>query len=224
MIDYGERKTNRVLYNKRIFMELLDSIIFNVGNIFASINLSEVVSPILSFFGVVVAAFILRATNKTLREQNRPFISCSIEPIKEVDHLFLIIRNTGNRTANNVVITTNSKLKSVFSKLRDFPIALSDSGELKLSGVAPNQIIQSFFDIGYFRWVESKDKVEDIFELTIRYNYKKREFVEKTTIDFSYLKYPLESSKVDDIKPNIKKIADSLVSINKKIKAKYKNH
>lgn len=203
---------------ERGIMDFIRPAIINVSLFFESINWNELFSPILSLLGIIISACVLLATVKALREQNRPFISCSIEPIKEIDHLYLIIRNTGNRTANNVGITTNPKLVSEFSKLRDFPIGLSDRGELKLSGVAPNQIIQSFFDIGYFRWVESKDKVVDIFELTIRYNYKKREFIEQTTIDFSYLKYPLESSKSDDIKPNIKKIADSLVNISKKIK------
>ena len=174
--------------------------------------------PILSFLGLCISYIILKSTIKAINEQNRPFISFSIESVKKIGNLFIIIRNTGNRTAYNLKISTSPKLISVCSQNRKIPLIMSSDGEINLSGVAPNQVIQSFFDSGLYRYKENTEESVDLVEIVISYTYKKREFIEKTTIDFSYLKNASSISSPEDIDKNIKKIADNLEKIERKLK------
>ncbi len=141
--------------------------------------------------------------------------------------MYIVIRNTGNRTANNVRITTKPILTSIFSQKRDAPLILSKDGEIVLSGISPNQTIKSFFDSCLWRYGERKDKVNDEIVASISYEYRRRKFAENTTINLSYLKNISTIVSVDDIDTNIMKIADSIEFIDKNIKSfcdAYKEH
>ena len=177
-------------------------------------------NSILSFIGIVISYVLLKSTIKAINEQNRPFISLSIEPIKKPSNLFVVIRNTGNRTAENVEITSEPKLESFCSEKKQFPLIIDINGKINISGIAPNQEIISFFDHALYRYakdISSNDKIL----LQLEYSYKNKKYKEKTVIDFSYIKSvaPIVNSP-EDIDKNIKKIADSIISIDKSIKSK----
>lgn len=208
-------------------MDFFKIFTLNFGLLIESLPLTELINPLLSFIGVCISAILLKATIDSLNEQNWPFISFSIEPIKKVDSLYIVIRNTGNRTANNVRITTKPILTSIFSQKRDAPLILSKDGEIVLSGISPNQTIKSFFDSCLWRYGERKDKVNDEIVASISYEYRRRKFAENTTINLSYLKNISTIVSVDDIDTNIMKIADSIEFIDKNIKSfcdAYKEH
>ncbi len=195
-------------------------ILYWIGSLLRYLVDNDLISPIISFAGIIVSALVLKATIKALNEQNRPFISFSIEPVKKIGNLHIIIRNTGNRTAENVKIETEPKLISYCDRARKISSIISKDGKMLLSGIAPNQTIKSFFDSALYRYRNNKEEPQDKLSLTISYNYNKREFVDKIIIDFSYLKNASQINSPEDIEPNIKKIADSLVDINKKFRKK----
>ncbi|MDD3049619.1 MAG: hypothetical protein PHR06_00570 [Candidatus Cloacimonetes bacterium] len=199
-------------------MDLFGLIAINIRLFWDSIQLIELLNPVLSFIGVCISAIVLKATINSINEQNRPFISFSIEPSKKVKNFFIVIRNTGNRTANNVIIKTTPKLVSICSEKRNTPSIISDKGEISLSGVSPNQIIKTFFDSGLYRYKENPNEISDKFEISISYKFKKRKFVESVILDLTYLRHVCSLNTPEDIDTNIKKIADNIESINKKIK------
>lgn len=163
---------------------------------------------------------ILKSTIKAINEQNRPFISFSIEPIKKPTNLFFVIRNTGNRTAESVEITSTPKLESLCSKEKQIPLIMDKDGKINISCVAPNQEIKSFFDHGLYRY-KKEVSTDDKIVLTIKYNYKKKLYDEKMEFDFSYIKSL--APKIDspeDIEKNIMQIANSIKSIDESVKSK----
>ncbi len=167
-------------------------------------------NSILSFIGIIISYVLLKSTIKAINEQNRPYISFSIEPIKKPSNLFFVIRNTGNRTAESVEITSVPKIESLCSKERQIPLIINKDGKINISCVAPNQEIKSFFDHGLYRYkkdVSTNDKVT----ITIKYNYKKKLYYEKKEFDFTYIKSL--TPKIDspeDIEKNIMQIASSI--------------
>ena len=177
-------------------------------------------NSILSFIGIVISYVLLKSTIKAINEQNRPFISLSIEPIKKPSNLFVIIRNTGNRTAENVEITSEPKLESFCSKNKQIPLIIDSNGKINISGISPNQEIISFFDHALYRYakdISSNDKIT----LQIEYSYNNKKYKDNTVIDFSYIKSVAPKiNSPEDIDINIKKIADSIISIDKSIKSK----
>ena len=178
---------------------------------------------ILSFLGLCISYIILKSTIKSINEQNRPFVSFSIEPVKNPGNLFVFIRNTGNRTAYDIEIKTEPKLISECSIVKKTPLIISKNGEIQLSGLAPSQTIQSFFDKGLYRYKSDNDKLKDKLEVEIKYSYKKKNFEEKTNIDFSYLRNQSSINTPEDIDTNIKRIADNLTSIDSKLNKVVKN-
>ena len=178
------------------------------------------IESILSFLGIVISYILLKSTIKAINEQNRPFISFSIEPQKNSRSMNFVIRNTGNRTANNVEIVTKPALSSVFAYKKNFALILSKDGKMKLSGITPNQEIKSFFDSTLWRYKENDEDTIDKVQAEIRYKYRDKEFTDSIVIDFSYLRNLGSTKTPEDIEDNIKKIADSIISIDKSLKNK----
>ena len=145
------------------------------------------IGSILSFIAIIISYVLLKSTIEAINEQNRPYISLSIEPIEKPSNLFIVIRNTGNRTAENVEITSNPKLESYCAVQKQIPLIIDNNGKINLSGIAPNQEIKSFFDYGLYRFAEDVNS-NDKTLLQINYSYRKKYFTEKIVIDFSYIK------------------------------------
>jgi len=178
------------------------------------------IESILSFLAIVISYILLKSTIKAINEQNRPFISFSIEPQKNSRSMNFVIRNTGNRTANNVEIETKPALSSVFAYKKNFALILSKDGKMKLSGITPNQEIKSFFDSTLWRYKENDEDTIDKVQVEIRYKYRAKEFTDSIVIDFSYLRNLGSTKTPEDIEDNIKKIADSIISIDNSLKNK----
>ena len=178
-------------------------------------NLAPFWDSILSFLGILVSSFILGATVRAINEQNRPYVSFSIETLDDdISSMLLVIRNTGNGTAENVTITTRPGLISSLSKDKSIPILIDDEGRINISGLAPNQVIKSTFDYSLYR---SKDKYDNTTSVDIVYFRKKKKFLESFHLDFSYMDKLSIVKKSNDIPKNIKKIADKLEAIEKKL-------
>lgn len=174
---------------------------------------------ILSFLGIFISSCILWMTAKAINEQNRPYISFSIETYDDPDQMFIVIRNTGNRTAKNITIYTNPKLKSYFTKESEMPSLINDDGAINLSGLAPGQIIKSFFDYASCRPSKYKNNFKSSV-VTIKYSSNCKKFEGLFNIDFAYLDKRIVVTDSTDLKKNIKRIADKIESIEKNNKLK----
>jgi hypothetical protein len=99
-------------------------------------------------------------------------------------------------------------------------LILSKDGKIKLSGITPNQEIKSFFDSTLWRYKENDEDTIDKVQAEIRYKYRDKEFTDSIVIDFSYLRNLGSTKTPEDIEDNIKKIADSIISIDESLKNK----
>lgn len=179
--------------------------------------MSKHFDSVLSFGGVLISSSILCVTIRSISEQNRPHISFSIETDADPSDMFMVIRNTGNRTAQDITISTTPVLLSFCAKERNIPLIINDEGIVNISGLAPNQVIKSFFDYGLYRDKDNHE-IQNITKVNIKYYLKKKKFNESFNLDFSYMDKLAIIKKPDEISKNLQRIADNIESIDLKMK------
>ena len=206
-------------------MDIIAPICINFRFLFDYIEWTGWINPLISLISIIIAAWTAWLTRKALLENNRPIISFSIESGENIKTLYLVIRNTGNRTADNVKITISPSITSITAKKKNISLIMDENGIINLSGLYPTQTVKSFFDHAFLRYQKNdeRDKLIEVADVEISYQYGKRSFKEKAHIDFSYIKDLADIKKDTKTEDNIKEIADSLVEINKKIKDNHEN-
>lgn len=169
---------------------------------------------VLSILAAFFSALLVYVAWATLREHNRPYVTLYAEAGSR-SNVNLVIKNSGNRAAYNVSVKTDVPLESVFySKKPEFKIPFIT--EKTHPFIGPDQSLSSDFDVlpwRYNRQVEDYQEPCDKYNVTIEYWHKKRRFVDKYQLDFSYLEFmPWGYSRdhMSDISSSLKKISDQL--------------
>ncbi|MBI9030997.1 hypothetical protein JEZ13_03180 [bacterium] len=206
-------------------MDIIAPICINFRLLFDYIEWTGWMNPLISLISIIIASWTALLTRKALVENNRPMIIFSIEPGENIKALYFVISNTGNRTADNVKITISPLITSITAKQNNIPLIMNENGIINLSGLYPTQTVKSFFDHAFLRYEnnDERDKLIEIADVEISYQYGKRSYKEKAHIDFSYIKKLTDIKKDTKTEDNLKKIADSLVEINKTLKDNHEN-
>ena len=167
-----------------------------------------------SILTVVVSSILAYVAWATFREYNRPYVTLYAETGKHRE-INLVIKNTGNRAAYNVRITTDVPLESAhFSQNSKSNIPLLT--EKTHPFIGPDQTISGYFDNVYSRYDTDNPnhkKPCDLFTVTIKYRHKMRKFTEKYQLDLSYLEFvPWGNSRdhIAEISSSLRKISDQL--------------
>lgn len=169
---------------------------------------------VLSILAALFSALLVYVAWATLREHNRPYVTLYAEAGAR-SNVNLVIKNSGNRAAYNVSVKTDVPLESVYySKKPEFKLPFVT--EKTHPFIGPDQSLSSDFDVlpwRYNRRVEDYQEPCDKYTVTIEYWHKKRRFVDKYQLDFSYLEFmPWGYSRdhISDISSSLKKISDQL--------------
>lgn len=160
----------------------------------------------------IVAFFAMRITVKAFNEQNRPYITFNYEEHSVGNYYYIIVRNTGLRGATDVKISIDPPLNSFMLKDRD-SISIID-----FDFIAPNQLIRSTFDYSIFRHNEENGAKVEKHKVIVCYKYKNRNFIEKYSLDLTYLKTWLGGDVDSKSTKHLKDIADHLKKIEVQIK------
>lgn len=170
----------------------------------------DILSVLVAFF----SALLVYVAWATLREHNRPYVTLFAE-ISNRGSIILVMKNSGNRAAYNVNVTTDVPLESAFFAGRPdakLPLVTEKTHPF----IGPDQIVSGLFDYLSWRYESKRDNYKepcDKFTVMIRYLHKNRRFVEKYQLDLSYLAYvPRHYSQdhIGDISHTLKSISDQL--------------
>jgi len=167
-----------------------------------------------------VASIMLWLNAKALGEHNRPYISFSIESNKElIDNQEIVIKNTGNRIAEEIDIMIEPELHSYCFEMKEIDYSFFKKNPIKFESIAPGQEIKTSFDLSLYRF-NKKDRENNnhFYLVTIQYKYLKKHYKQSYPVDISYMRFLGKTVGQEDINKNIKQIADSLEDISKRIK------
>lgn len=169
---------------------------------------------ILSLLAAIFSALLVVAAWITYMEHNRPYVTLYAETGNE-GIINLVLKNSGNRAAYNVCVTTDVSLDSVyFAKMPDLRVPLVT--EKNHPFIGPNQIVSGRFDNLFWRYDRrSEDYMApcDKYAVTIQYRHKIRKFTEKYVLDLSYLEFAprgFSRDHIGDISKTLKQIANHL--------------
>lgn len=169
---------------------------------------------ILSVLVAILSALLVYVAWATLREHNRPYVTLFAETGNS-GSIILIMKNSGNRAAYNVNVTTDVPLESAFfagNSAAKLPLVTEKTHPF----IGPDQIVSGLFDYLSWRYESERDNYKepcDKFSVMIRYWHKKRRFVEEYQLDLSYLAYVpwgFSQDHIGDISRSLKTISDQL--------------
>lgn len=167
-----------------------------------------------------VASIMLYFNAKALREHNRPYISFSIETNKKlIKNQEIVIKNTGNRIAEDINIKVNPELHSYCFEKVKIDYSFFKENPIKFESIAPGQEIRTSFDHSLYRFdKKALENRNHYYSVEIRYRHNKTYYKQTYPIDISYIRFLGKTVGPEDINKNIKQIADSLKEISERIK------
>lgn len=169
---------------------------------------------ILSMLAAIFSALLVYVAWATFREHNRPYITLYTETGKG-GAINLVIKNSGNRAAYNVKVSTDVPMESAYFA-RHPELKLPFVTEKTHPFIGPDQIMSGEFDDLSWRYDRRSEKYKepcDKYSVTIKYQHKIKKFTEKYQLDLSYLEFvPWGYSRdhMSDINNSLKKISDQL--------------
>lgn len=191
---------------------------------FLTQNLSEILGffvVLLSSISIFIAYKALTVTSRSFNEHNRPYVTFNIEGERQPGFIFFCIRNTGIRGAKNVKIHITPKPKSYAFLAKG--LADKDRSEFSFAFLAPNQTIRTFFDHGSCRYQNNQKPDFEIFNISLTYSHKKKDYNDVYECDISYLGFIMDSSTPSDLSKGLTTIHEDLENITKAISKVDKN-
>lgn len=169
---------------------------------------------VLSLLAALFSALLVYVAWATLREHNRPYVSLFAETDKG-GTIKLVLKNSGNRAAYNVNVSTDVPIESVFYA-KNPEIKPPFVTEKTHPFIGPDQTVSGVFDYLSWRYDRRSENYKapcDKYSVTIRYCHNKRRFVDKYQLDLSYLEFvPCGYSR-----DHLGDISDSLRTISSRL-------
>lgn len=179
----------------------------------------NVLNAIISFIGdhlanlltlgvLFIAYRAFKVTAKSFEEQNRPYITANIEKGDSPFHIYLIIRNNGNRGAQDVSMTFTPPLRSqMFQNMPE----VNEFTKCMYAFIAPQQTIKTTFDLTTHRFAKGV-VCDNKISIDINYKCAKKSYTDKYLIDIDYIRNQVGPNE-SDVKMGFEQIDKTLKKI-----------
>jgi heme/copper-type cytochrome/quinol oxidase subunit 2 len=188
---------------------------FTSGSLFKELNtLANVILAFSTVIYVLLTGYMIFVGKKTFEEANRPYVVFSLET-PQGSVIDLVIKNVGNRPAEDVSISTNPKLESQFEPFHSY-----HDKQLSFAFLPPNYEHRIAFDS--VKRMPGKN-VPIRYDVNVKYRFHGNTYSENFCIDLTPFVNKTHITSEGSDKKIIKQLSDISGSLNQLVHCLQKN-